>query len=472
MRDAVVDVEMLTSAPYSLIAMAAFTAASTACQGLIDVKLPIPGNKTCPVSLFSLFIGESGERRTTVNKLLCHSITEHDQKKASAYEDALSAYKKEHEVWRSIKRKLVQAITKAVMSGDSAYELELKLEDHIKVEPDKPLDTRIIQQRSSTTALLQRLHGQSQSIAFISDEAQMMFEARSTRDFGYFSKLWDGASVLSNDRTDKTSFVARDPRAALCVMAHPVTFNKFNTKHGELARGSGYWARFLVAQPPSKKGYRVRHVNGEALKLPSFNARVTELLDIFEKKDQRERCTKLVLEFSDEAAAQWTVWSNGVEDSLRPGNSLSKISDFAAKYMETMSRLAAIMHYFCGMEGPISLETLRRAEKIALWHLEEYRRLFALEKPQDESDAELYIKHLYVNYWLRGRLSVERKTLSHGGPFVARVRWRRDAALALLIERRVLTQVFDDPETQKDERLHLNPEYFNSAAVQAVLGIE
>jgi hypothetical protein len=456
MRAALVDVELATSAPYSLIGISMFTAASTACQGHIDVKLPTASGKVTPVSLYSLFVGESGERRTTVNNLLCRAIYEHDQTKSKVYINEARQYKKKYEVWRTVKRKYTQAIAKTVISGESELSLSRLLDEHICEEPRKPRDRPTLVQRSSTTALLERLDGEGHSVAFISDEAQMMFDSPSTRNFGFFSKLWDGASVLSSNRTDKESFVASDPRATLCLMAHPATLRKFVAKHGEVARGSGYWARFLIASPPSKKGYRISTApEGELRHLETFNSRVAELLSSFEQKDPDEQSKRVVLEFNDVASMEWKQLADQIEIDLGPSGPLHDISDFAAKFLEIVSRIAAVMHYFCGSGELIDNTTLRGAVHIGYWHLNQYRQLFGQSRPQDEADAELYISHFMTHYLSRGRQYVERKTLSHSGPLAARSKYRRDAALAILLEQGYLYQAFEDPNRRKGERLYI-----------------
>ncbi|BBR19173.1 hypothetical protein WP3S18E05_06530 [Klebsiella sp. WP3-S18-ESBL-05] len=67
-RNAVYEVEQQTQAPQALIAASVLGVISLACQNRIDVcRL---NNLRSPVSLFLLTLADSGERKSTVDKLL------------------------------------------------------------------------------------------------------------------------------------------------------------------------------------------------------------------------------------------------------------------------------------------------------------------------------------------------------------------------------------------------------------------
>src|SRR3546814_10182349 len=70
------------------------------------------------------------------------------------------------------------------------------------------------------------------------------------------------------------------------------------------------------------------------------------------------------VEFSDDAKARWFAQASKTEWMLRPGDYLHDITDFGSKAMEIVARLAAVMHYFGGEQGKISLDTLERAISI------------------------------------------------------------------------------------------------------------
>lgn len=80
-RNAIYEVEQHTQAPQGLIAASALGVISLACQNRIDVcRL---NNLRGPVSLFLMTLAESGERKSTVDKLLMkplYQLEEEDRK--------------------------------------------------------------------------------------------------------------------------------------------------------------------------------------------------------------------------------------------------------------------------------------------------------------------------------------------------------------------------------------------------------
>ena len=79
-----------TQAPEQLVVTSMLSALSTACQDFIDVKTPYGAIQ--PVSLFTLVIAESGERKTTtdnlVRKAIFEYVEEYRSKKKAMEEEA------------------------------------------------------------------------------------------------------------------------------------------------------------------------------------------------------------------------------------------------------------------------------------------------------------------------------------------------------------------------------------------------
>lgn len=69
------DTHTATQAPNALIALVLLSSAAAVCQRLIDVVLPVANGLLSPASLYLMFIGESGERRSAVNSLSRHRYT-------------------------------------------------------------------------------------------------------------------------------------------------------------------------------------------------------------------------------------------------------------------------------------------------------------------------------------------------------------------------------------------------------------
>lgn len=88
---AFIEAKAITQAPDAMVYLTEISSVSTALQGLINVELPT--GKVCPVSLWSLTIAESGERKSTVENLLTKSIKLFQKEKTKINQNKLEEYK-------------------------------------------------------------------------------------------------------------------------------------------------------------------------------------------------------------------------------------------------------------------------------------------------------------------------------------------------------------------------------------------
>lgn len=217
------------------------------------------------------------------------------------------------------------------------------------------------------------------------------------------------------------------------VMSHYEVVQKYMQKKGDIARGSGTLARFLIAMPPSNKGYRQARFDSSTMPdLDMFRARLGELIELNDKLAESRTNTRIALQFTEQAASLWRRTANDIELGMRPGGDYAEVSDIASKTMENASRIAAIMHYFEGYTGGISEDVLRRAIEIAMWHLWEFHRLFVDgSEPAEEVDARKLLTYLERKYWKFGTTEVESTTVSHNCGL--RPKARMDAAVDVLV---------------------------------------
>ncbi|ASN99431.1 DUF3987 domain-containing protein [Escherichia coli] len=64
---------------------------------------------------------------------------------------------------------------------------------------------------------------------------------------------------------------------------------------------------------------------------------------------------RICLRFSAEAERHWIEFYNQVESEMRMIGLLYDFKDYASKMAENMARLAALLHYFSGDGGDISV---------------------------------------------------------------------------------------------------------------------
>lgn len=432
-RDAGHEVARNIGAPQALIGMGLISAISMACQGLVDVKLPT--GQLRPVSQNLLIIAESGERKSTVYSLLLKPFYEADRRAINDYYRALNTFKAELDGWEAQAKGITRAITKLSARGLVDPELAAQLIEHAKTKPEKPRLRQFLRQDLTAKAIMEALEGDGESIAVTTDEGHVLFKSSAMSNIGLLSQLWDSPEIVPMGRAKHENLLGRNPRVSICIMTQKAALKAYLDRQGSVTKGSGHWARYLVAWPESTMGYRYTVPDEPTWEqLQALHARIRELLAAYQAMIESGQVTRDVVEFSTDAKCRWVQLVNATEDMLRKGGYLSDIADFANKVMEITARLAAAIHYFAGESGDISLDTLERAFTIVRWHIEEYKYLFSPQHtvPQDQVDAIEIARFLRRHAW-GGPMSdsyYPRNMLLNRGPVRNKVRMH--AALELL----------------------------------------
>lgn len=456
-RDAAYEVGRHMQAPEALVGNAFLSAMSVACQRHVDVELL--SGQVRPVSLNIATVAESGERKTSVDSLVCAPIYQHDTKKMKACTTRLASYRADMHFWNTVDDALQQRVRRAVKGGHDLDEVRDALVAHSLCKPTKPTSQRTICQSITGHAFMDALRGDGKSVAIMSDEGEIVLKGGAMESLGWLNKAWDGAKVLVLDRAHDHVEVT-NPRVTISFMVQAGAFEKFMEKGGHAARASGHLARYLVAYPESTQGTRYTSLEPpEWDALPAFHHRVVELL---EAPTETQR---VVLSFSAEARERWVSVLNDVERRLGASGDLSGIRDFASKSMEIVSRAAAIFHHFSAQAGTtISLETLERALEVVGWYLDEFRRLFGdpNDEPQVTTDARKVLRYLYTHVWCCQHNEVPRNDVRQCGP--VRKRGRFENALDQLC--RDGSIAVGRINGRQKLFIHLNPNVFNQLAIQ------
>ena len=88
-----------TKAPLALCAQSVLASASLATQAHFDIKLPWGELK--PLSLFFLTVALSGERKTTIDKLVLGAAKAQEREDLKGYELDFKSYQQEMEQWKA-----------------------------------------------------------------------------------------------------------------------------------------------------------------------------------------------------------------------------------------------------------------------------------------------------------------------------------------------------------------------------------
>ncbi|WP_423378108.1 YfjI family protein [Burkholderia sp. LMG 32019] len=446
---AIYEVMEKIKAPDALIATSFLAVMSIACQGIVDVKLPI--GTISPVSLNILIRAGSGERKTATDKIVGEPIYAHDEASIVQHQQDLIQYKADHRYWKTVEATIRSMISKAIRQGEDTEDLRLRLDEHIKSEPAPPQSHRFIHQVATEPALMKSLEGEGRSIAIATDEGEVVFKGGLMSRPGLRNKGWDGAKLLVFDRLSTGSIIARQPRITVNLMVQDAVLDVYQQDRGAVARGSGFWARYLVGAPLSTQGFRfINYIDEEWRELPAFHARVKELLDSYTTQRKSGAVKREILEFSPEAAAEWVRLFNHLEGQIQPWQYLNDIHDFASKANEMLARVAAILHHFTKQQGKITKATLDAAVAIVNWHLHEYKRLFSPQfssYSMQESMMELE-RFLFINYWKVGLQCVAKNHVLRNGPNHLRSKAALEPVIAALVAQGSIT-LFRDQGANK-----------------------
>ncbi|MBA5605387.1 DUF3987 domain-containing protein [Duganella sp. FT3S] len=359
-------------APIPLVFASALGAISLACQRSINVQRP--NGLISPCSLYLLTIAESGERKSTVDKIFRKPITEFERKRTAIFSSQIIHYEAMLSAWNVEKKAILSSIKKCTIKGESCDQLKEQLIEHNLLAPERPKSWKMIYTDATPEAIKRGLFESNGSAGIISDEAGDILFGRALTDLSAINSLWSG-DAYQVDRVGSSSYSVSDPRLTLSLMIQPNPLRNYLGKSDTIARSIGFLARFLVAFPQSTQGERFIEDRTHSWTCVSeFHDRLESILE----QSVSNECPQ-TLRFCHAAKERWIEVQNEVELDLGKGRFLSDIKDFASKLSENIARLAAIFHTFEEKSGPISLETLNQAVEIGVWYAFEFKRLFSDE---------------------------------------------------------------------------------------------
>lgn len=378
-RDAVIEVKNYTQAPTALIASSALAAVSLALQSHIDVA-----RSEClygPTGLYFLTIAESGERKSTCDSYFTSEIRKHDEAQSRQSASLLSEYHSKCQAWETKKNGLLDKLRAETKKGADSTETELMLAKLDTCKPVEPKLPTLLYSDFTPEALAYNL-SKWPSAGILTAEAGTVFGSHGMnkdsimRHLAQLNVIWDGGSLKVNRRTSE-SFVVQSARLTQHLQIQQSTLNDFLERSGSLARGMGYFARFLISKPATTQGTRLYTEppkTWDALSL--YNNRIAEILALPIPFNAKGTLTPIMMKLSDEAKDVWILLNNLIEAKLADGCEYSEIRDVASKASDNVARLAAAFQSFENGAIEISMDNLLAAGRIIMWHLNEAKRFF------------------------------------------------------------------------------------------------
>jgi putative DNA primase/helicase len=301
--------------------------------------------------------------------------------------------------------------------------------------------------------------------AILSAEAGIVFGAHGMnkenimQNLALFNVLWDGGSNPTDRRTSE-SFNLRGARLTLSLQVQAPTLLSFIEKSRELARGTGFLARFLISWPDSTQGCRSYTEPPHSWPaLEAFSRRILELLDHPVPIGHHGALSPDILKLAPDAKKAWIIFHDAIEAELADGGELRDVRDVASKSADNVVRLAALFQIFVhGFGGPVVVDAIENASRIVAWHLNESRRFLGeLALPTDLANAARLDAWLIKYCRQKQTNTVPTKTVQQYGPG----RLREKAAIeAAVIELHELNRIRLDNEGRR-KIISVNPALLN-----------
>lgn len=402
-RAAAEEAHQFTQAPFAMVATCALAAVSIAAQSLADVRRA--AKLEGPASLFTLVIGDSGERKSSVDRLFTRAIEDFQREREAAAKPEIERHEADRKAWEAKGAGIREKIKALAKDGKPTARQESELRDLERDKPTPPAVPRLLYADSTPEALAYGLAHYWPSAGLTSAEAgtvlggHAMASESIMRSLSLLNQLWDGRDLRIDRRKEAGSFTVAGARLTVGLQIQESTLRAFCDRAGALARGSGFWARFLFAWPASTQGTRFFREPPESWPaMTAFNRRMAELLRADQPVDDAGKLAPPMLDLSPDAKAAWIKFHDAIEAELSDGGELRDVRDAASKTADNAARLAALFHIFEGCGGDIGAAHMRSAARIALWHLHESRRFFGeMAQPDELADAarldEWLIKH-------------------------------------------------------------------------------
>lgn len=456
---AVREVASFVQSPLPMAACSALATLSAAAQALADVRRD--DGLVGPVSAWWLLVAESGERKSSTDDKFAKPIREWEAAQSELSKPELAKYSAAIQAWSAKREGILSAIKNLAKQAKPTAKLEDELEQLEAAKPLPPKVPRLLYQDSTPEKTAWSLAHEWPSGAIRSSEAGVilggagMGSDSAMRNMALQNVQWDGGS-LRIDRKTSESFTVRGTRLTLGYSVQMDALQSFHAATKGLARGIGYYARFLMAWPESTQGIRMFKSPPAAWPaLSAFHRRIADLLEISPEINQRGELEPPILDLSPAAKAAWVEFHDEVERELRPGGDLREACDVAAKAADNAARLAALFHiYEHGPNGTIGTGHLQAAASIVTWHLYEARRFFGEIALSPELSAAIKLDSWLLRYCRENRVtSVSTGVVQRKGPNVLRDKRVLEKAI-LELEEADRARLIQDG---RQKRIEINP---------------
>ncbi|EOT8214335.1 DUF3987 domain-containing protein [Escherichia albertii] len=146
-------IQTITHAPAELITGVQLSVMSLAAQGVVVFEHS--DGRRSPVSLYSIVLAESGERKTAVCNLLQKPIQDFQKKHLKTYEGKINIYEADLQSWAVINKTITRQIRKNLEKGGDSVSEQEKLRKHYINKPTPPKRPKLLYSDATPEAITQ-----------------------------------------------------------------------------------------------------------------------------------------------------------------------------------------------------------------------------------------------------------------------------------------------------------------------------
>ncbi|RWR31508.1 DUF3987 domain-containing protein [Sinirhodobacter populi] len=400
LRAVVEAVQDITQAPVAIAAQSALSVASLAVQGFADVET-LGGDAPC--SLFCLTIAESGERKSSCDRLLMKGVRDHERAQAETYREAFAEYEVAREIWTGKRKRLMTEAAGGDKMKAAGAEADLRM---LGPEPRAPLYPRVTAQEPTFEGLLKLYQIGRPSLGLFSDEAggfiggHAMNSDNRLKTIAGLSQLWNGDTV---DRIRSGDGASEYPgrRLAMHMMAQPIAARPLLAD--PQASGQGFLARFLITEPPSAIGTRLRrgHDPASDMAVSAFSSQLRGILETpLPTGDNPQELAPVRLPLSQGARELLWRFYQAVEAAQATGRQMEHVRSYGSKAAEQAARIAGVLTLWGGVEAPeVTPEAMGWGITLAQFYLGEARRLAEAGLVSEETAKAERLRKWLLESW-------------------------------------------------------------------------
>lgn len=433
LRAVVETVQDISQAPVAIAAQSALSVASLAVQGFADVET-LGGDAPC--SLFCLTIAESGERKSTCDRLLMLGVRDFERAQADAYREAFAAYDVAKEIWEGKRKRLMTEAAGKDKVKASAAEADLRA---LGPMPRPPLFPNITAMEPTFEGLV-KLYGIGRpALGLFSDEAggfiggHAMNNDNRLKTMAGLSRLWNGEPI-DRTRAGDGATTYRGRRLAGHLMAQPVAARPLMAD--PLASGQGFLARFLITEPPSAIGFRPRRDldPSRRIVIAEFAERLARILSTpMPTTDNPQELAPVRLPLTP--AAKELLWRfyDVVEKAQAPGCAMEQVRAYASKATEQAARIAGVLSLWTDLDAPaVTPEAMGWGIQLADFYLSEAKRLAEAGLVSEETAKAERLRKWLLESWPHDEVTT--REILQFGPNDLRDRKQLAGPLAALLK--------------------------------------